>query len=67
MRSFEEVVNDITNVGYCVELTEQGLRKVFEQLPDNLRWEGVYHGWVQWDIWQQLREEVHKYMESPTE
>lgn len=67
MRMFDEVVNDITKDGYCVELTEEELRRLFEQLSPDLRWEGVYHGWEQWDLWQELCKEVHKYMRTREE
>lgn len=63
MKSFDEIVNDIVYTGYYQELTEQGCRKVFEMLPDEVRWNGTYHGWKDWETWQEVCKAVHKYME----
>jgi len=64
MRMFDEVVNDITKDGYCVELNAKEMRCLFESIPRDLRWEGTYWGWDQHGIWQGVCEEVHKYMQA---
>lgn len=67
MKTFEEVVNEITKEGYCVELPEEELQKIFESLSPKQRWEGTYHGWEQWGFWQEICETVHKYMQAREE
>jgi len=67
MKAFDEVVNDITKDAYCVELTEAELRKVFEMLDNEIRWEGTYHGWEIWGLWREVCNTVHKYMKSKEE
>ncbi|PEZ62980.1 hypothetical protein CN370_07995 [Bacillus cereus] len=64
MKTFDEVVNDITKDGYCVELDKHRLRQVFEALSPQTRWNGIYHGWQQWSVWNEVCETVHEYMEE---
>lgn len=67
MKTFEEVVNEITKEGYCERLSKGELRKIFESLSPEQRWEGVYYGWEQWGFWQEICEVVHKYMQAREE
>ncbi|PFK68266.1 hypothetical protein COJ25_17165 [Bacillus cereus] len=62
MKMFDEVVNDITKDGYCVELTQEPLRQIFDMLPYDTKWNGVYHGWQEWSVWKEVCEVVHQYM-----
>ncbi|PFY49065.1 hypothetical protein [Bacillus toyonensis] len=64
MRAFNEVVNDITNDGYCVELDEHRLKQVFEALSHQTRWNGTYHGWQENSVWNEVCETVHQYMKD---
>lgn len=67
MKTFEEVVNDITREGYCIGLPEEELRTIFESLSPEQRWKGTYHGWDTWGFWQEVCKEVHKYMQAREE
>lgn len=64
MRMFDEVVNDITKDGYCVELDKDRLRQVFEMLTPEIRWEGTYYGWNTSWVWPKVCETVHEYMKE---
>ena len=61
---FDEVVNDITKDGYCVELTEEECRKVFEMLTPWIRWKGACYGWDTSWVWSEVCETTHKYMQT---
>lgn len=67
MRTFEEVVNDIAKEGYCLELDKYRLKQVFNSLHPHVIWCGTYWGWQSNDVWKEVCEAVHKYMQEEME
>ncbi|MGY0013261.1 hypothetical protein [Bacillus anthracis] len=63
MKYFDDVVNEVTDE-YGVDLSGEEMRKIFESLSPDLRWEGTYYGWHKFSIKQDVIASVHKYMQE---
>lgn len=62
MKTFDEVVNETVKGGYGWLLHEPEMREIFESLPPELRWRGVYRGWQDGYVWMEVCRIVHEYI-----